>query len=117
MSRLTIFFVFALALLAHGLFAQNSVDPRSTKEIASPKKQHFGPQRARSIKSKKKNVKHSAQYEFYKRVELAAKDKQRLLKKLSKPQFSDPAYFGHKKKPKKRPAHKMKFCHECHIRH
>jgi len=50
---------------------------------------------------RKPKVQNTARYEFYKRVEEAAKEKQRLLKKLSKPQYSDFAYFGHKNKPKK----------------
>jgi len=36
---------------------------------------------------------------------------------MKKPQYSDPTYFGHKKKPKKRPPGKKKFCKECGIYH
>jgi hypothetical protein len=32
-------------------------------------------------------------------------------------QYVNPMYFGHKKPPKKRPAHKMKLCKVCGIRH
>ncbi len=34
-----------------------------------------------------------------------------------KPQYSDPSYFGHKRKPKKRPVGKRKRCKECLIIH
>ena len=50
---------------------------------------------------RKPKVQNTARYEFYKRVEEAAKEKQRLLKKLSNPQYSYFAYFGHKNKLKK----------------
>lgn len=76
----------------------------------------FAPKRNHTIYRKPK-AKHTAQYEFYERVEKAAKEKQRLLKKLSKAQYSDPRYFGHKRIPKRRPPHKMRYCDECAIRH
>lgn len=66
---------------------------------------------------KKAKVKHTAQYEYYARVEKAAKEKQKLLKKLAAPQYSNPLYYGHKKMPKKNPPYKMKYCKECGIRH
>jgi len=66
---------------------------------------------------KKPKVENTARYEFYKRVEEAAKEKQRILKKLSKPQYSNFAYFGHKNKPKRNKPYAMKYCKECGIRH
>jgi hypothetical protein len=66
---------------------------------------------------KKPKVENTARYEFYKRVEEAAKEKQRILKKLSKPQYSNFAYFGHKHPPKKNKPNEMKYCKECGIRH
>ena len=41
----------------------------------------------------------------------------RFLQEMEKPQYSDPSYFGHKKKPKKRPPGKKKFCKECGMYH
>ena len=58
-----------------------------------------------------------ARYEFYDRVEKAAREKKKILKKLSKPQYSDPRYFGHKRIPKRKPPYKMRYCDECAIRH
>lgn len=115
MKRLRPFIVVLLASIGSVAMAQTSLDPTPNK----PKHQSkfYAPKRAKAVKSKKRKVKHTARYEFYQRVEMAAKEKQKLLKKLSKPQYSNPAYFGHKRKPKKRPAHKMRFCSECHIRH
>jgi hypothetical protein len=114
----------ALLLAGGSLIAQtpNSLTPGSAKTSASPlaPKEHkrvFSPKKSKAAKIRRGNVKHTARYEFYERVEKAAKEKQRLLRKLHKPQYSDPSYFGHKKKPKRRPPHKMRFCDECHIRH
>lgn len=116
MKKLRLILLFLVGSATVG-FAQNSIDPNTKTISPATTRKYYSPKRAKAVKSKKKNVKHTARYEFYKRVEIAAKDKQRILKKLSKPQFSDPRYFGHKKKPKRRPPHRMKFCHECHIRH
>jgi hypothetical protein len=40
-----------------------------------------------------------------------------MARKMKKPQYSDPSYFGHKRKPKKRAVGKRKFCKECEIVH
>lgn len=103
----------------------NSLSPGETNVssatvVGHSKKKHsgfFAPQKSKAAKFKKGKVKYSARYEFYERVEKAAKEKQKLMRKLAKSQYSDPSYFGHKKKPKRRPPHKMRFCDECHIRH
>lgn len=117
--------VFFIVLIGAEALAQNapsSLSPGQHKEVGSmlqtktvtKKKKHkkgiFSP-------SAKQNVKHTARYEFYERIEQVAKDKQRMMKKLAKPQYSDPRYFGHKKIPKRRSANKMRYCGECGIRH
>jgi hypothetical protein len=93
----------------------------ATQEVASPKVVHrkgfFSSKKAKSLKIKKQKVTHSAQYEFYERVEQAAKDHQKQLKKFSKPQYTNFLYYGHRRLPKRRPPHKMRFCNECGIRH
>jgi hypothetical protein len=116
-----------LILLAFAAGAQNassSLAPAERKEstatapkTAKKKTGFFAPKKAKATGRRKQNVKHTARYEFYERIEKAAKDKQRMLKILAKPQYSDPSYFGHKKKPKRRPPHKMRMCDECQIRH
>lgn len=55
--------------------------------------------------------------EYEDRMKQNAKDKRKQAKEMEKPQYSDWSYFGHKKKPKKRPPEKMKYCEECGIRH
>jgi hypothetical protein len=91
----------------------------STTTVKSPKKKtgFFGPKKAKASKYRRPKAKHTAQYEFYERVERAAREKQKIMKFLARRQYSDPSYFGHKKKPKRRPPHKMRHCDECQIRH
>jgi hypothetical protein len=55
--------------------------------------------------------------EFEKRMKQNAREDRKMAREMQKPQYSDPMYFGHKKKPKKRPAGKRKFCKECGIIH
>jgi len=55
--------------------------------------------------------------EFYDRMEANAKRRKKMAKEMKKPQYSDPMYFGHKRKPKKRSPGKRKFCKECGIVH
>jgi hypothetical protein len=73
--------------------------------------------RSKAVKRKRQRVQDTPEYEFYKRVELAAKEKQRILKYLNKRQFKDHRYYGHKRIPKRRPPHKMRYCNECGVRH
>jgi hypothetical protein len=77
-----------------------------------------------SIKVRKKKSKYSLAgefdkkvEEFDKRMEANAKKYKKMAKEMEKPQYSDPTYFGHKKKPKKRPPGKKKFCKECEMYH
>ena len=72
-------------------------------------------------KGKKKNAifqsMDEAREEFWDRQEKIAKERRKRAKKMEKPQYSDPSYFGHKRKPKIRPLHKRKLCKECGIVH
>ena len=55
--------------------------------------------------------------EYQERMVENVKKYQKMAKAVQKPQYSDHAYFGHKRKPKKRPVGKRKFCKECEIVH
>lgn len=57
------------------------------------------------------------QQEFEQRMKANAKKYRKMEKEMKKPQYSDPLYFGHKRKPKKRPPGKQKFCKECGMKH
>ena len=50
-------------------------------------------------------------------VKQRRKERKKLMEELKKPQYRDPSFFGHKKKPKKRPVGKQKLCKECGIYH
>jgi hypothetical protein len=118
------FFLFCLILAAIGFATDgkaqekqspNSLNPGNSTTTALVK--HSKKKKTRFFAPRRPNVKHTARYEFYERVEKAAKEKQRIIKELSKPQYSDYRYFGHKKIPKRRKANKMRYCEECGIRH
>lgn len=85
-----------------------TLDPFYQPKEPTPKKE----------KSKKgKGPTYDSQQEFDDRMQARAKTNRRNERLLSKPQYSDPTYFGHKRTPKKRPPGKMKFCKECGLRH
>ena len=71
---------------------------------------------------KKKNTGLNAQFdrqmvEYQERMKQNAKRYRKEARNLSKPQYTDPSYFGHKRKPKKRKPGKRKLCKECKIVH
>jgi hypothetical protein len=55
--------------------------------------------------------------EYEKRMKANVRKYKVMARKMKKPQYSDPSYFGHKRKPKKRAVGKRKFCKECEIVH
>lgn len=71
--------------------------------------------KSRNVASRKSHADLVKEYE--ERMEANAKRYKKEAKMAEKPQYSDPSYFGHKKKPKKRPVGKRKFCKECGIVH
>lgn len=100
-----------------GPFPNTQILPEAESPKVVHRKGFFSSKKAKPLKVKKQKVTHSAQYEFYERVEQAAKDHQKQLKKFSKPQYTNFLYYGHRRLPKRRPPHKMRFCNECGIRH
>ncbi len=100
-----------------GPFPKAPVVQETVNSKVVHRKGFFSSKKAKSLKVKKQKVTHSAQYEFYERVEQAANDHQKQLKKFSKPQYTNFLYYGHRRLPKRRPPHKMRFCNECGIRH
>ncbi len=116
-KQLRFFYVmFLIPFLASGQSKEQSSMLPTSLAPAQPQKAQAS-YRIKATKFHKKKVKHTARYEFYERVEKAAKEKQKIIKKLSKPQYSNPRYFGHKCLPKKRPYWRMRYCKECGIRH
>lgn len=119
MSKVLIL-LFIVAGLLPG-FAQSS---KKKKNAAAPSAQPssvepYYPKRTYEPQKKKSSdkVTYDARDRFYDRMDQVAKAHRKSEKELSKPQYSDPTYFGHKRPPKRRPVDKMKYCKECGIRH
>lgn len=98
--------------------AQNSVQISSTSETNLLTR--------RSVSKSQNTRKFVHPYDFYfdqkiieyeERMVANVKKYKKMERKMKKPQYSDPSYFGHKRKPKKRKPGKRKFCHECEIVH
>lgn len=113
-NKLIILFVFA----GSSVFAQNSVNV-----ISSPRNSMVAMGSKRTAKS---NVKRVHPYDYYfnqkikeyeERMVANVKRHKKIERQMKKPQYSDPSYFGHKRKPKKRAPGKRKFCKECEIMH
>jgi hypothetical protein len=81
---------------------------------STPEKK-YGPKKTK--KGKLAQPTYGSEEAYFKRMEELQKTRRKNEKMLDKPQYSDPSYFGHKRPPKKRPPHKMKFCKECGLRH
>jgi hypothetical protein len=86
--------------------APTTLDPNVKQEFREPPK-----------KKKSKGPTYESEQHYYERMASLEKERRKNERMLDKPQYSDPAYFGHKRPPKRRPPHKMKFCKVCGIRH
>jgi hypothetical protein len=95
--------------------ARQQDGPTSLEPSSSEEKRHLPKQSRRKLDAK--GPTYNGEKEFQERVEAFAKTRRKNERMLMTPQYSDPSYFGHKRPPKKRPPHKMKFCKECGIRH
>ncbi len=115
MKTIPVLFVWLLLFEFQVASAQKTLPPNALSPNHT--QQFYSPRQARAVKLKKRKVTRTPEYEFYQRVEKAAKEKQRILRKLSRPQYADPAHFGHKRIPKRRPPHRMRLCKVCNIRH
>lgn len=114
--------VFLLVLMVTGAVAQSKKKKKSrqtTQQSQPTTLEPYFPKKDYSPAKKKSSgkVTHNAREEFYERMENVEKARRKAEKESMKPQYSDPMYFGHKRPPKKRPVHKMKYCKECGIRH
>jgi len=119
--RLVLFLVFISCVYSYA---------QSTQKKSSKKKQKqeidrgatYATESSKAKKKKKVTYSISKGFdkkveEYEKRMEQNAKKNEKMAKEMKKPQYSDPSYFGHKKKPKKRPPGKKKFCKECQMYH
>ena len=105
------------------LLAQAVKNPRyNEREANYDRGATYGnlPEKANKKKSKRSSI--SQQFdqkvqEYYARMETNAKKYKKMEREMKKPQYSNPAYFGHKHPPKKRPPGKKKYCKVCGMVH
>lgn len=88
--------------------SSSSVQPNLPTKVYAPKT---------TKKKSKSKVTYDARDEFYDRIEEQQRERRKLDRKKDLPEYSNFQYFGHKKKPKKRPPEKMEYCKICGIRH
>lgn len=103
------------ALAPYVLLAQNSLDVEPTESYIAPKR-HALPV-ASTYQFTYDVYYDQLIIEYRQRMKDNVRKYKQLAKELEKPQYSEFAYFGHKKKPKKRAVGKRKYCLECEIVH
>ena len=97
-----------------------AVDQPTTLDPSSSSMPDYSTKHSKHTKSKKKKGSgptYNSQKEFQDRMDERGKTYRKNEKNVVTEQYVNPMYFGHKKPPKKRPAHKMKLCKVCGIRH
>ncbi len=93
-------------------YAPSSRDAWSYDDDVASSKKNKKQGKAKSPKKQKDLIE-----EFHQRMKDNAKKYSKRDRQMKKPQYSDPSYFGHKRKPKKRKPGKKKFCKECKLVH
>lgn len=123
LKQLTIFSIL-FVLISANLHAQNSKEPgtnsREYRKSFNPETEESTVKSGKAQKKYKKALEDKygrLEKEYVQRMKKVRKQKKKEAKMAEKPQYSDPLYFGHKRKPKIRPVGKRKFCKECHIVH
>ncbi|MFT7033829.1 MAG: hypothetical protein ACJA2S_002338 [Cyclobacteriaceae bacterium] len=113
--RLVFLMSFGILIMSNQSWAQSTRDPDLFDQTSA---------NVKTSKRKKKDSKNSYKYKINNAVkeyeELMKENSKKYAKRekgMKKPQYSDPTYFGHKKKPKKRRLGKRKMCKECGIVH
>ena len=117
-------FLFIAFLLACSISFAQSAENNSSKKNSNVDIDRGATYGTQKTKAKKKKSKYTISGEYDKKIEeyekrMVANSKRyaKMEKEMKKPQYSDPTYFGHKKKPKKRPPGKKKLCKECMLVH
>lgn len=94
----------------------NAYEPYLPEEVQSPPKDRRRKDK-RSFRERYFQSLDDKKEEYEELMKENAKRAKKRRKEMQKPQYSDPMYFGHKNKPKKRKLGKRKFCKECGIVH
>lgn len=108
-----------MLFLVSGVAAQNT---RSTEAPKPPRPTYQSSKKDKKgvfafLKKNEKKQGKDEVAEFRSRLQKVYKQKAKEERLADKPRYKDPSYFGHKKKPKKRPVGKQKFCKVCKIKH
>ena len=111
--------ILALMLLCFSFFCFGQTTKDTAPSVPSPVYRSLKKDSKKIFRKKRESPKTLEEEvaDFRKRMIKVGRRKKREMKKLEHPKYSDPLYFGHRRPPKKRPAHKRKFCKECGIIH
>ena len=110
--RVGIFLIFFISWICS--YSQTSKDVENVKSPRSFKRTKKNEKKFLYIFPKKKKT----AIEIFRENQIKVqKQNIKEAKILAKPQYSNPAYFGHKRPPKKRKLSKRKFCKVCKIVH
>ena len=117
-KKLSVFF--ALLSMNYSLMAQDSrnVNIKSTKQQSFDASYKQILERLEAFNNHPINLYYDRLIvEYEERMKANVKKYKIMARKMEKPQYADPSYFGHKRKPKKRAIGKRKYCKECEIVH
>lgn len=119
MNRSVLFVVFMLGgLMLMGQNTRNVAAPTPPKpQYQAVKKEKKGLLFFLKKKEKKQKTQAEEVAEFRARMKEVSKRKAKEEKLSKKKRYREHGYFGHKRPPKKRPPHKMKFCKVCQLKH
>jgi hypothetical protein len=98
------------------IFSHQSVQAQTTRETEKQEIKRNSPSRTSKGKLKLRSSVET-QKDFQKRMKNVVKEHRKRDRQMEKPQYSDPSYFGHKRKPKINKKGKRKMCKECGIVH
>ncbi len=121
----SVFFTGLLFILIHLSASAQTNEPPKEENSFAPAQEEPSPAQRKTMKKKGKKSRRALFNkrmdkkikEFDKRMAANARQDRKEARLALKPQYSDPSYFGHKRKPKKRPPGKRKFCKECSLTH
>ena len=113
--RLIFLMSFGIIVMSSQSLAQSTRDPDQFEQASANVK--TTKRNKKDSKNSHNNKINNAVKEYEELMKTNVKKRAKMEKDMEKPQYSDPTYFGHKKKPKKRPLGKRKMCKECGIVH
>jgi hypothetical protein len=114
---IALFLLLPLAVSAQSEKRKGRVTKQNPSSLDPGTESHTEDLNVRLKKNRKKGSVVETEDEYVARMKHTVKEIRKKEKKMAKPQYSDPMYFGHKRPPKKNKAGHLKFCKECGMRH